>query len=108
MTVDELLDLHYKTSRKCRKIMKAKNADYTGGSSDPFANFRMTETLDVPAEIGILIRIMDKIQRVRSFVENGELQVKSESVDDALEDIINYTILIKGLIKERECNGSID
>jgi len=101
MTLNDLLNLHEETAIRCRDIMIDKNADYTGGSSDPFANFRMTEAIGIPAELGILIRIMDKIQRVRSFVENGELQVKSESVDDALEDIINYTILIKGLIKER-------
>jgi hypothetical protein len=87
---------------ECLEIMKAKNADYTGGG-DPFANFKMIETLGIPAELGILIRMMDKIQRVRSFAVNGELQVKNESVMDALEDIINYAILCAGVIKDREC-----
>ena len=102
MTVEELLALHDVTSQRCKSIMAVKNADYTGGSGDPFANFRMTESLGIPAELGILIRIMDKIQRVRSFVEKGKLQVKNESVEDALEDIINYAILIKGMVKEKE------
>ena len=81
--------------------MEAKNHDYTGGSDDPFANFRATEMLGVPAEIGVLTRCLDKFQRIKSFVSTGTLQVKSESVDDAIEDVINYMVLLKGIIRER-------
>jgi hypothetical protein len=101
MTRQELLDLHGTTCNKAFSIMEAKNADYTGGSEDPFANFRATEMLGVPAEIGILTRCLDKFQRIRSFTVNGTLAVKGESVDDAIEDVINYMVLLKGVIKER-------
>lgn len=100
MSREQLLELHQRLTRECQEIMQAKNADYTGGG-DVFANFRMTETLGIPAELGILIRMMDKIQRVRSFVVNGELKVKEESVTDALQDIINYAVLCAGVICDR-------
>jgi len=101
MTREELLKLHRETCEKAYSIMEAKNHDYTGGSDDPFANFRATEMLGVPAEIGILMRCLDKFQRVRSFVANGTLKVKGESVNDAIEDVINYMVLLKGVITER-------
>jgi hypothetical protein len=102
MTRDELLKLHKETCEKCFAIIRKKNQDYSGGTGDPFSNFTASEIFGVSGEIGILMRSMDKFQRIRSFVETGTLAVKSESVDDALEDVINYMILLKGLIKHKQ------
>ncbi len=100
MTIDDLLKLHEGTCEEARSIMRAKNHDYTAGSNDPFANFRASEALGVPAVISILVRSIDKFQRIRSFVERGELKVKGESVDDAIRDVVNYMILAQGLIQD--------
>jgi len=100
MTKQELLELHEDTMNKCRLIMQKKNADYTGGSEDPFANFRVSEVMGVPAEQGILLRVMDKMQRIKSFILKGELKVENESAEDACEDVINYMILIKGMMRD--------
>jgi len=83
-------------------IMKEKNHDYTGGSGDPYANFRDSEGLGVHPVIGVMIRMRDKMQRVRTYVEKGKLKVKGESIMDALGDIRNYNALIYGLIKEEQ------
>ena len=49
------------------------------------------------------MRLIDKVQRIRSFTNDKQLQVSNESVDDACEDIINYAILAKAmLIEERK------
>ncbi len=107
MNVTELLELHDETTNKCRKIMEVKNNDYTGGkgSDDPFANFRSATILGVHPVTGILMRVMDKIQRIKTFTNDGQLSVKGETVDDACEDIINYAILAKAMLKqEREAN----
>ena len=101
MTKDELFKLHEETCAKCLNIMRAKNQDYSGGTESPFANFQAGEILGISGELGILLRSIDKFQRIRAFVETGKLAVKSESVDDAIEDIINYMILLKGLIKHK-------
>ena len=100
MTPDELLELHEETCGKCREIMRAKNADYCGGSGDPFANFRISEMVGIHPALGILMRMTDKMQRIRAFVTNGQLAVKTESFEDACDDMINYAILLKGLLKE--------
>ena len=39
--LEKLLDLHDELCSKGREIMQAKNADYTCGSADPYANFRI-------------------------------------------------------------------
>lgn len=97
----ELLKLHEQITAKARKMMEGKNQDYAAGTGDPFANFRATEVLGIKAEIGILMRCMDKFARIQSFVKNGTLAVKAESVMDAIEDTINYMVLLAGVIEDR-------
>jgi hypothetical protein len=100
VTIDELLKLHEETCQSARDIMRAKNRDYTAGSKDPFANFRASEALGVPGVVSILVRSLDKFQRIRSFVELGSLAVKDESVDDAIQDVVNYMILAQGMLRD--------
>jgi hypothetical protein len=83
-----------------RAIMMKKNHDYTGGSGDPYANFRGSDTLGISPITGILLRVQDKLMRIKTFDEKGELKVENEGVEDALIDVQNYMDLIYGLIKE--------
>jgi len=103
MDILELEKLHKETSKKCLDIMLKKNSDYTGGekSTDIFANFRSSEYLGIHPVIGIMMRVMDKIQRIRSFTADGKLKVDNESIDDACEDVVNYMILTKAIFKEQ-------
>ena len=102
MTSEQLLKLHDETCKTCKDIMEKKNSDYTGGkgATDPFANFRCSTVLDIHPVHGIMLRVMDKIKRIHSFVNDKELQVPDESVDDACDDIVNYAILAKAMLKE--------
>ena len=86
--------------------MLAKNSDYTGGkgAKDVFANFKAAEFVDVHPVSGLLMRLMDKVQRIRSFVNDKELRVANESVEDACDDIVNYAILAKAMLKEERSN----
>lgn len=96
---------------KCLEISKAKNADYTGGAADPFANFKAVEILGITTEQGFLTRMMDKMKRIASFAEKGELQVKDESVTDTLRDLANYACLLAGYIesqKEQVAAGNLN
>jgi hypothetical protein len=100
MTKEEFYQLHEDTSNRCYAIMKQKNHDYTAGSDDPFANFRSSEVFGVPGEMGILMRMMDKMKRINTFINTGRLEV-NESVIDAWEDIVNYAIIGKGMCLDR-------
>ena len=105
MNTEELLSLHDQTCEKCKAIMIKKNSDYTGGSkaTDIFANFNASMMLNIHPVQGLLLRLIDKVQRIRSFTNDKQLQVSNESVEDACEDIVNYAILAKAmLIEERK------
>lgn len=45
--------------------------------------------------------MMDKMKRIASFAEKGELQVKDESVTDTLKDLANYSCLLAGYLKSK-------
>ena len=102
MTLEELKKLHDKTCAICREVMVKKNSDYTGGTNAKtiFANFESARYLGIHPVQGIMMRIMDKIQRINSFTNDKELQVPNESVYDACEDIVNYAILAKAILTE--------
>lgn len=103
MTKDELFALHEETCQKCLGIMVKKNHDYSGGdASSPFANFKDSEVFGIPGELGILLRVLDKLKRLQAFINTGELKVTAEGWEDACEDVINYMILLKGMLKEKE------
>ena len=81
-------------------IVEAKRHDYSG-PDDPFANFRMSEFAGVDAWRGCMVRLMDKLSRIKQFMEQeGELRVKDESILDTLSDAVNYVCILGGLCAE--------
>lgn len=101
MTKQEYFEFAEDFFNKCIETSRKKNADYTGGSDDPFSNFTAIEVLGIKPEVGFLTRMFDKMKRISSFVEQGELQVKDESVLDTLSDLSNYCALLAGYIKSK-------
>jgi hypothetical protein len=99
MNRDELFKMHEDTCAAALATMRKKNHDYAA-SSDPFQNFNGSEIYGIPRVKGLLLRVGDKLQRINTFVEKGTLKVDNEGVNDAIEDVINYMILAKGMIVE--------
>lgn len=95
ITRDELQKLHVRLSETARQIMAGKNLDYAK-DTDPLRNFRMFE------EFGIVVRLSDKVARLRTFCERGVLDVKDESVEDTLVDVINYAVLFAAYLQDRK------
>jgi hypothetical protein len=108
MTKEEYFQFQAEVFTRMAAITKAKNADYTGVSADPFANFAAVERSGIcTTEQGFLVRMTDKMARITSFVSKGVLEVKDESVQDTLFDLANYCILLAGYIEnKRRANGS--
>lgn len=104
----QLLALHDDLCKSAKDLMTRKNYDYTSGSGDPFANFRGSSYLGIDPVLGVMLRMQDKMMRVKTFAEKGELKVKDEGVKDALVDLINYTVLMCGLIEEGKKNQTTD
>lgn len=90
------------TFNKCYELLKSKNNDYAGEKTqDPYANFRKSEAIGVRTEKGILVRMMDKMSRVSNLIEQNA-SVKTEKIEDTLEDLINYAAILKSYIKENK------
>ncbi len=80
-------------------IMKKKRFDYSG-TVDPFKNLRDASFVGVNPLQGVMVRIMDKFARIRSYIEEGTLKVNDESVRDTLVDVLNYTCILAAMIEE--------
>lgn len=103
MNKDEYFKYHADCCAKMMEITRAKNADYTGIGTDPFANFTRVELMGAcSTEQGFVTRMLDKVSRVISFVQKGVLEVKDESVEDTLLDLANYCVLFSGYIKHKK------
>jgi hypothetical protein len=109
MTKAEYMAFHEACCRRMVEVTKAKNADYTGTSDDPFANFSRVENVGIcTTEQGFLTRMFDKFSRITSFVQKGVLLVKDESVEDTLIDLANYCILMAGFIRSKRASAERD
>jgi hypothetical protein len=74
-----------------------KGADY-GSGTDPYANVRASQEFGIAPWIGALVRLNDKITRLKSFIRNGNLQ--NESVEDSIRDIQVYSVIMQILYEE--------
>lgn len=77
------IELHKQICGNMHNTYKAKNADY----GDSFAKVRE----EYPE--AICIRLMDKLERLKTLLRGAEQQVKGESIDDTLLDIANYAVM---------------
>lgn len=90
------------TFEKCLEIARRKNADYSSGV-DPFRNFRNSQAVGVSPERGILVRLSDKITRISNLLDK-EADVKEETINDTIEDAINYLAILKAFRHQK--NGT--
>jgi hypothetical protein len=83
------------------EVHSQKNHDYAG-VEDPLRNFKICESMGIPAWKGVLVRISDKFSRVSSFAKKEEYKVKDENVIDTLLDMANYAVICAILFQDRE------
>jgi len=104
MNREELLKLHEELCQEALNLMKKKNHDYAGNHGlQPFANFERCEAMGVcRTEQGFLVRIVDKLSRLSTFIACGKLEVDNEGYKDAIVDIINYCVLLYGYTSQKE------
>jgi hypothetical protein len=74
-----------------QRLHESKSADY-GSEDDPLANVRSgADFVDIEPWRGCMVRIADKVQRLRTFCRTGKLV--HEGVRDTLLDLAAYSLL---------------
>jgi hypothetical protein len=95
MTQQELFSFIEESQTKGLEIIKKKNCDY-GATEDCFANFRMF------GELGFLVRMGDKLSRLKTIISRGTYAVTDESVEDSILDLSNYCQLLLAYRNEKK------
>lgn len=70
---------HYATN--IAKLLSSKNKDYGPGNIAEFGR------------LGILVRLSDKIERLKNLYSRGILSPQHEAIEDTLKDIAGYAII---------------
>jgi hypothetical protein len=89
-----------------RSLHLSKSQDY-GSQSDPLANIRQgAEFVGIEAWRGCMVRVADKVQRLKTFCRTGRLV--HEGVRDTLLDLAAYSLLAIVLFDEgRESSNGV-
>lgn len=93
------------TLENIQKLMVVKGGEYAG-SADRLANFKRGSKLTGCTSLQVLFIYLSKhYDAVATYVRDqsaGVERPRSESIDGRIDDIINYCILLKGLVYEAE------
>lgn len=80
-------------------LHKKKSADY-GSDTDVFSNVRACESFGIEAWKGVVIRLNDKMERIKQFIRKNKLV--NESIEDSFLDMASYAVIAYILYKERK------
>lgn len=86
---------------ECRRVLGLKGRDYTIGSVDRLANFRVAaEAFGIRPEIVLGIYFYKHVAAVFSYIKTGG-QSESEPIRGRIVDVINYMLLLYRMIREK-------
>jgi len=91
---DDVLD-------ELKMLHDAKNHDYAT-AENPYKNLEGVTRIGIEPWRGIVIRLMDKFERVEQYCTNGELAIKSEGLEDTFKDIAIYSTLAMILFRKQQ------
>ncbi|KKN40735.1 hypothetical protein LCGC14_0730430 [marine sediment metagenome] len=83
------------------ELHSSKNHDY-GIKSIPLRNLYKCRDMGITPFTGVMVRLTDKWARLESFMQQGVLEVKNESIEDTLMDNALYSILAIILLREEK------
>jgi hypothetical protein len=98
MNIQEYLELKQKLFKKSDEISILKSKSYSNIADDPFKNVKMSSLIHVKPAKGILIRLLDKISRIDTYVDGNGIDLKDEKFEDCIIDAINYLTMIYAIV----------
>ena len=84
-----------------KMLHDAKNHDYAT-AENPYKNLEGVARIGIEPWRGIVIRLMDKFERVEQYCRSGELAIKSEGIEDTFKDIAIYSTLAMILFRKQQ------
>jgi hypothetical protein len=82
-----------KIFRSCVELISKKNNDYSGGGK--FEGFLLSSNISgVDVVPSLMVRLGDKIGRLKSLLGDNYQLVKEESIEDTIKDAINYLAIL--------------
>ena len=100
-TLDKVLTTHDKLCGNAKSIIETKGRDYNRkqqNNGDTLFNLTVAKQLGIVDSVtqSILVRISDKLMRLVSLTSNPRENpaVKTERVQDTIEDTINYLVYL--------------
>lgn len=84
MNLEEKIKYHKELLDDIHKLYITKNSDYGDSVHDTYIKYELTS---------YLVRVEDKINRVRTLYQRGNQKVMDEKMMDTLLDAANYLIL---------------
>lgn len=105
---EQLVD---QTIENIRHLLVVKGGEYAG-SEDRLANFKRGAALVGVTPMQCLMIYMSKhYDAVSTFVRDeaaGKSRPRSEPIEGRIDDLINYCLLLKGLVREQSPAGAVE
>ena len=105
MRQKDFQDVVATTIRNTQKLLTVKGGEYAG-SQDRLSNFKrgaeLTGTTPLQVAFVYASKHYDGIATYIRRDSTGEVQAMSEPIEGRLDDLINYCILMKAIIKEAQ------
>lgn len=92
------IEKHKELLEYLHNLYITKNHDYGDSVHDTYEKYGLTS---------FLVRIEDKLNRVRTLNQNANIQVPTEKIEDTLLDLANYAILAVLELKAEECKNNV-
>lgn len=85
------------------QVMEAKGNDYSGGPA--FGNFdRASVDLELSRTHIWYVYFSKHLDSLKRWIRDGKLE--SEPIESRITDLINYLLLLRGMIEEDKINGT--
>ncbi|MBP9762320.1 hypothetical protein KBD34_01755 [Patescibacteria group bacterium] len=86
---------------RCVELLRNKANDYAEGG-DAFLNFKTAAQIaGISPEQTLLTLLGMKLSRLTQLIGKGK-KARNESVEDTMLDVINYIVLLRGMMREQE------
>lgn len=86
MAKNNKVEMFREVTREMADTYERKNSDYGDSFGESIREFGL---------IAGVVRISDKINRLKSLVRSSEIKVREESISDTLLDAANYCIMLR-------------